>query len=234
MISRLHTSTKKAIENLNKRVTRRSPRTFRVSDEHFPSSVMSSRLLTSPPPPPFAPTHSPALCFNTVLLRGYPILIFISLKIVDFLRKSRQYSDDSIETHLNALLPPRRLFSAPTPTVLEPPHCADFIRNHLFPTWSARDDLLNYCSTLAEKPVEVPSAPVSPSPERSERLDPYARRGKEVWEKHDELKRVIRQESGVEAVIRMGTWDAVVRRCQLEGLVGSWNQEMAQWKKQKR
>ena len=155
--------------------------------------------------------------------------------ILDFLRKSRGYSDDSIETHLNSLLPPRKLFSTPTPTVLDRPHCADFIRTQLFPTWSSRDELLAYCSKLAEKPVEESSAPVSPViQEVSERVDPYARRKKEVWEKHDELKRVIRQENGVEAVIRLRTWQVVVRRCQLEGFVDGWEQEMAKWKEKKR
>jgi len=70
-------------------------------------------------------------------------------------------------------------------------------------------------------------------PEVSERVDPYARRKKEVWEKHDELKRVIRQERGVEAVIRMRTWEVIVRRCQLEGIVGSdWEKEMDLWRRQ--
>lgn len=64
-------------------------------------------------------------------------------------------------------------------------------------------------------------------------MDPYARRKKEVWEKHDELKRVIRQERGVEAVIRMRTWEVIVRRCQLEGVVGSdWEKEMDLWRRQ--
>jgi Caffeine-induced death protein 2 len=75
---------------------------------------------------------------------------------------------------------------------------------------------------------------VTASIEISERVDPYARRKKEVWEKHDELSNVIRQERGVEAVIRMRTWDLVVRRCQLEGIVGKWDDEMAKWKEQKR
>jgi hypothetical protein len=91
---------------------------------------------------------------------------------------------------------------------------------------------LTYCSTLAEKPVEESNAPVTI--EVSERIDPYARRKKEVWEKHDELNRVIRQETGVEAVIRMRTWDVVVRRCQLEGIVGRWEEEMARLKETKR
>ena len=149
---------------------------------------------------------------------------------VDFLRKSRQYSDDSIETQLNDLLSPRRLFSSPSPTVLEPPRCREFIRTRLFPAWQARDDVLAYCSNFAEKPLEESLASATPAVEVSERVDPYARRKKEVWEKHDELKRVIRQENGVEAVIRLRTWELVVRRCQLEGVVGSWEKEMAQWK----
>lgn len=154
---------------------------------------------------------------------------------IDFLRKSRRYSDDSIETHLNSLVPLRRLISTLAPTVLEPSHCVEFIRTQLFPTWSDRDDLLNYCSTFAEKPVEESTAPVTPvtKAEVSERVDPYARRKKEVWEKRDELKRVIRQEQGVEAVIRLRSWEVVVRRCQLEGMVGNWDQEMAQWKEKK-
>lgn len=196
---------------------------------------MTARTLTSLPPPPSAPPHSPAICFNTVLLRGSHPFFSPSL-IIDFLRKSRRYSDDSIETHLNSLVPPRRLFSAPTPTVLEPSHCADFIRTQLFPTWSDRDDLLTYCSALAEKSVENSSASVTSVTEVSERVDPYARRKKEVWEKHDELKRVITQEKRVEAIIRMKTWEEVVRRCQLEGIVHdkSWDTALAEWKEKEK
>jgi hypothetical protein len=160
----------------------------------------------------------------------------LSLIHPDFLRQSRRYSDDSIETHLNNLLPPRRIFSNPSPTILEPQHCADFIRTQLLPTWSGRDDLLTYCSTLADKPVEESSVPQT-APETvevSERVDPYARRTKEVWEKHDELKRVIRQERSVESVIRLRTWEVVLRRCQLQGMVGGWDEEMARWKETKR
>jgi len=155
----------------------------------------------------------------------------------DFLRKSRQYSDDSIETHLNSLLPPRQLFSTPTPTVLGPPHCKDFIRDQLFPTWSSRDDLLSYCSTLAEKSPEESAAPADPTPKVvvSERVDPYARRKKEVYEKHEELRRIIRQERSVEQVVRGRTWEVIVRRCQLEGLVfEKWEDAMKQWKEKKR
>jgi Caffeine-induced death protein 2 len=156
--------------------------------------------------------------------------------MLDFLRKSRRYSDDSIETHLNALLPSRKLFSTPSPTVLEPPHCADFIRTQLFPTWAARDDLLIYCSTLAEKPVEQSSLAQTPAVQVSERLDPYARRKKEVWEKHDELKRVIRQENGVESVIRLRTWEVVMRRCQLQEVIGdqTWDDQFKMWKEKMR
>ena len=175
-------------------------------------------------PQPYASTQSS----SEVTTPFHPVLT------LDFLRKSRQYSDDSIETHLNALLPPRRLFSTPTPTVLEPPHCQDFIRSQLLPTWTARDDLLTYCSTLAEKSVEKSEAPVTPVVEVSERLDPYARRKKEVWEKHDELRRIIRQERGVESVIRLRTWDIIVRRCQLEGVVEGWEDELARWKAAKK
>lgn len=67
--------------------------------------------------------------------------------------------------------------------------------------------------------------------EVSERLDPYARRKKEVWEKHDELRRVIVQERGVESVIRRGTWENVVRRCQLQDKVQEqWEGEMQRWR----
>jgi hypothetical protein len=69
------------------------------------------------------------------------------------------------------------------------------------------------------------------SQEVSERLDPYARRKKEVWEKHDELRRVIVQERGVERVIRRWTWEYVVRRCQLQDKVQDWEEEMGRWRK---
>lgn len=72
---------------------------------------------------------------------------------------------------------------------------------------------------------------VGPVGEISERLDPYARRKKEVWEKHDELRRVIVQERGVEKVIRRGTWENVVRRCQLQDKVQDWEEEMERWRK---
>lgn len=71
--------------------------------------------------------------------------------------------------------------------------------------------------------------------EVSERLDPYARRKKEVWEKHDELRRVIVQERGVERVIRRGTWENVVRRCQLQDKVQEgWEEEMERWRELQR
>lgn len=72
---------------------------------------------------------------------------------------------------------------------------------------------------------------LEPVGEVSERLDPYARRKKEVWEKHDELRRVIVQERGVEKVIRRGTWENVVRRCQLQDKVQDWELEMERWRK---
>jgi len=82
--------------------------------------------------------------------------------------------------------------------------------------------------------VEKSAVPVTPQSEVSERLDPYARRKKEVWEKHDELNRVIRQERGVESVIRLRTWDVIVRRCQLEGVVEGWEEELTRWKTAKK
>jgi hypothetical protein len=72
---------------------------------------------------------------------------------------------------------------------------------------------------------------LEPVGEVSERLDPYVRRKKEVWEKHDELRRVIVQERGVEKVIRRGTWENVVRRCQLHDKVQDWELEMERWRK---
>jgi Intermembrane space protein MIX23 len=61
----------------------------------------------------------------------------------------------------------------------------------------------------------------------SERVDPYVRRKKIKWEKHDELRRVVRQEKMVEEVIRPRTWAVIVRRCHLEGVVGPWEEELS-------
>lgn len=109
------------------------------------------------------PHLTPQFCFNTTALR-------------DFLRLSRAQIDDSIHTHLNSLLSPSRSspFQPGSTSVAQgfdratnrsrqnvtPETCKEFKKRVLFPSWQGREDVLIYCTKVAEAPLESQNIPV--------------------------------------------------------------------------
>jgi len=185
-----------------------------------------------------APALSPQFCFNTRLLR-------------DFLRLSRSTIDDSITNNLNALLTPSTSspFSPNSTSVRAPPtslrrqpipssSCSTFKDRVLFPTWSARTDVLTYCSHVATSPD--PDDPELPSIQEqnkrgaervvNERLDPYSGRFFPREPRTEQLAQLLRNENAVENIIRTRTWNSITERC--EGVEETrWEDALDGWRK---
>ncbi|KAF2832932.1 hypothetical protein CC86DRAFT_364931 [Ophiobolus disseminans] len=168
--------------------------------------------------PSSAPRLTPQFCFNQTALR-------------DFLRISRGTTDDSITQNLNALLTPAqrgfdpastsaRQLSSPGRT-LRPEQCDSFKQRVLFPSWSVRSDVLDYCAGVATSPD--PDDPDSvlrqiedaTARERTvnERLDPYSGRYFPREARTESLAMLMRNERAVEKIIRMRTWSLLGERC---------------------
>lgn len=166
----------------------------------------------------------------------------------DFLRLSRSSVDDTINQNLNALETPAKAGFDPTSTSrlsarpfshqIEAAACNSFKDNVLFPAWQLRSDILSYCSLVA-------TSPDPDDPERSlreaeneknservvdERLDPYSGRFFPREARTEQLALVLRQEMGVENIVRSRTWDTVRRRCG-DSTHLAWEQALAGWRR---
>ncbi|RYO81706.1 hypothetical protein DL766_006749 [Monosporascus sp. MC13-8B] len=169
-------------------------------------------------PSPTQPKLTPQFCFSTVALR-------------DFLRLSRAAVDDSITQTLNALVTPSKLGFDPTSTSvrtprpswtpIDPKACQAFKEKVLFPSWQSRSDVLTYCAYVATSPdpddpeTALREAETERSREKmvDERLDPYSGRYFPREPRTEQLAMLLRQERGVEAIVRSRTWGLVRERC---------------------
>jgi hypothetical protein len=167
---------------------------------------------------PDLPALTPQFCFKEVALR-------------DFLRLSRSTLDDSISQSLNALRTPTPLTFSPSPSLRRPSKpqsqtlpttaCSNFKDTILFPTWHARSQVLTYCSTVATSPDPLDPTASSRQAEQEaankrlvdERLDPYSARWFPSESRTERLARVVREERGVEEIVRRRTWEVVGLRC---------------------
>lgn len=169
----------------------------------------------------------------------------------DFLRLSRSSIDDSINQNLNALVTPAAVGFNPSSTSqraprpgfrhIDPTACQTFKNKVLFPSWQARSDMLSYCALVATSPdpddpaVAVREAELKRDRERvvNERLDPYSGRSLSTTEPRTvQLAMVLRQEQGVENIVRTRTWGAVQDRC--SGITGeNWQTALANWRREK-
>ncbi|KAL0935854.1 caffeine-induced death protein 2, partial [Colletotrichum truncatum] len=179
------------------------------------SQPSSPDIMTQPPP---VPHLTPQFCFSTGTLR-------------DFLRLSRASIDDAITQNLNALVTPSRAGFDPSSTSqrtpralsrqIDPQSCQNFKDQALFPTWHARAEVLHYCGVVATSPdPDDPEALLlqiekAKDKERvvDERLDPYSGRFFPREPRTERLAMLIRQEKGVENIVRTRTWDMVKQRC---------------------
>ncbi|KAH8808329.1 caffeine-induced death protein 2 [Xylogone sp. PMI_703] len=185
--------------------------------------------------PSSLPSLTPQFCFSTVALR-------------DFLRISRSAIDDSIIQNLNALMTPSRGGFDPTSTSTRSPRypssqkipeasCENFKNNVLFPSWQTRSDVLNYCASVATSPdpddPESVLRQVESEREREkvvdERLDPYSARYFPREARTETLAAIIRQERGVENIVRARTWSLVLEKC--GGTITDFDEALNQWRK---
>lgn len=166
----------------------------------------------------------------------------------DFLRISRASIDDSITQNLNALLTPSTAGFDPTSTSTRYPRspytrhiplssCTTFKNQVLFPSWQARSDVLNYCASVATSPdPEDPESvlrQIESEKDRErvvdERLDPYSARFFPREARTERLASVVRQERGVENIVRARSWGLVVERCGED--FRDWETALDEWRK---
>ncbi|EEQ90469.2 hypothetical protein RJZ56_006823 [Blastomyces dermatitidis] len=185
---------------------------------------------------PSQPTLSPQFCFNERALR-------------DFLRISRSTIDDSITQNLNALLTPAQKGFDPSMTTtrqtdlgnkgqIEPEKCRSFQNDVLFPSWQNRSDVLNYCAGVATSPdphdpdLLLRLGESAKDRERvvDERLDPYSARFFPRESRTESLAMLLRNERGVERIIRSRTWGLVTERC--GGGSVTWEDALDLWREE--
>ncbi|KAL8649651.1 MAG: hypothetical protein Q9210_004275 [Variospora velana] len=201
------------------------------------------------------PSHKPGLtpqfCFNETALRGKtcpftsqaPQTNLLCLR-ADFLRLSRVAIDDSIIQNLNSLMTPARAGFDPSSTAerqtqtsrtrpLDPEACQGFKENVLFQSWQTRSDVLAYCAGVAVNPDDpdliAREAESAKDRERvvDERLDPYSGRFFPREARTESLANLIRNERGVEGIIRARTWGLVTERC---GDGAGWQEALDKWR----
>lgn len=168
--------------------------------------------------------------------------------MADFLRLSRSSIDDTITQNLNALETPARAGFDPSSTSRLTPRplshqidaaaCDGFKDKVLFPSWQARSDVLSYCSLVATSadPDDPERALREVENEKDrervvdERLDPYSARFFPREPRTEHLAMILRQEMGVETIVRSRSWDVVRRRCG-DSTYMAWEQALADWRR---
>lgn len=107
----------------------------------------------------------------------------------------------------------------------------------LFPSWQSRSDVLNYCAGVATSPDPEDPASLLRQVEDArarerivdERLDPYSGRYFPRESRAESLAALIRNEKGVESIVRSRSWDLIGERC---GATDStWEDGLNEWRK---
>ncbi len=120
---------------------------------------------------------------------------------------------------------------------IDPQSCRAFKENVLFQSWQTRSDVLNYCAGVVTSPdpddPDLVLRQVESARDRerivNERLDPYSSRFFPREARTESLANVIRNERGVENIIRARTWALVGERCG-ESSIG-WEEALNRWRK---
>ena len=110
----------------------------------------------------------------------------------------------------------------------------------LFPSWQTRSDVLNYCATVAASPDPDDPDSVLREAESTrdrgrivdERFDPYSARVFPRESRTEVLAMTIRNERGVERIVRERTWTIVTERCGLQ--TEQWEQALHRWRQDRR
>jgi hypothetical protein len=197
-----------------------------------------------------------SVLFQRKSIARYEISRYLSLtldganNIVDFLRISRSTIDDSITQNLNALITPAQAGFDPYSTSArqtaavnknrtDPGSCQAFKDGVLFPSWQTRSDVLNYCAGVATSAdpddPDLVLRQVESSKDRErvvdERLDPYSARFFPQEARTESLAFLIRNERGVEQIIRSRTWGLVGERCGYPS--EGWEEALNRWREKK-
>lgn len=118
----------------------------------------------------------------------------------------------------------------------DPGSCQGFKDNVLFPSWQMRSDVLNYCAGVATSAdpddPDLVLRQVESSKDRErivdERLDPYSARFFPREARTESLAFLIRNERGVEQIIRSRTWGLVGERCGVSS--EKWDEALDRWR----
>jgi len=164
----------------------------------------------------------------------------------DFFRLSRSSIDDSITQNLNALVTPAKegfdpsstshRVPRPTSRVIDARSCRRFEDQVLFPSWQARTNVINYCAIVATSPdpddPEVALREIEDEKNKEkvidERLDPYSAQYFPREPRAERLSALIRQEKGIERIVRARTWAVMKGRCGESS--ETWEDALAGWK----
>ena len=117
--------------------------------------------------------------------------------------------------------------------------CQQFKDNVLFESWQARSDVLNYCAVIATSPdpddpeTVLRQAETAQDQERivDERLDPYSGRFVPRETRTELLANLVRNERGVEKIIRERSWALVNERCGQPGEDGE--EALNRWRRKR-
>ncbi|RVD84343.1 uncharacterized protein DFL_006095 [Arthrobotrys flagrans] len=198
------------------------PRDHSSAEPQHPSSPMTSSN---------DPLLTPQFCFSTSTLK-------------EFLRLSRSTTDDTISQHLSSLSPPPTFKPSttsqrtPSHRLIPPSTLSAFLSSTIYPTWSKRSEILTYCAIVATSPdpndpnLEVISKETEAERMRivDERLDPYSGRFFPTETRTQVLAGVVRNERGVEDIVRERTWEVIKDRS-TDGMGGkTWKEAYEEWK----
>jgi len=119
---------------------------------------------------------------------------------------------------------------------VDPQSCQNFKDKVLFPSWQSRSDVLNYCAVVAtssdpdDPEATARQAELEKNRQRviDERFDPYSARFFPREPRTERLASVLRQERGVENIVRSRTWEIVKERCAEP--VESWETALTSWR----
>lgn len=180
------------------------------------------------------------------VLRQVQLVGCLLINAADFLRFSRSAIDDSINQNLNALVTPSRTGFDPASTSHRNPSagakgvgaepCANFRKKVLFPSWQSRADALEYCAAVASSPdPDDPGAALRELEDKKnqekvvdERLDPYSARYFPRESRTEALATLVRQEKGVESIVRHRSWEVIQQRCNAPE--PTWEKAFGNWK----
>ncbi|KAF3905415.1 hypothetical protein ABW20_dc0100290 [Dactylellina cionopaga] len=200
------------------------------------SSARQQQHPTSSPSPMTSfsqtfPTLTPQFCFSTSTLK-------------EFLHLSRSTTDDTISQQLNTLSQPPTFNPSTTSTrhpshrLIPTPALTDFLNTTLYPSWSSRSEVLTYCAIVATSPdpSDPDASAIAKANEQEkqkivdERLDPYSGRYFPKESRTEVLAGVVRNERGVEDIVRERTWEVVKGRS-ADGMGGmTWREAYEEWR----